>query len=329
MARGAAALLALQLLRGAQSQACINAAGDDACATYVGGNCHAVLAGTLTVGDVCEKACGRCGTLLEAGSEATCWGTTTFADCCTVAAARPASDGSCTTAECAACWGSPYPAGLFETCCLDQDPCRDMNCGNGRCVASGWEAACHCDPGWKGADGKEGREAGAVAPFCNTWDGFKTDTAVARLDSSDDNYYTRDQFLAAYNGETEWDAAAGLEQTCWDTTYTHSGCCSPADGTGDATCWDGDDLAGDDSSTCADDAGFTDGSGNACTYYQTWGCDSPEGGTTADALKAACPLSCGICSGKYRQTGGNTAGCVWDTTYTYASCCATACRVHK
>ena len=72
MARGATALLALQLLRGAQSQ-CINSAGDANCATYVGRNCDAVLAGTLTVGDVCEKACGRCGTLLEADAKASCF----------------------------------------------------------------------------------------------------------------------------------------------------------------------------------------------------------------------------------------------------------------
>ena len=156
MARGAAALLALQLLRGAQAQDCINAAGDDACATYVGGNCHAVLAGTLTVGDVCEKACGRCGTLLEADAEATC-----FASC---------------------------------------------------------------------------------------------------ADSS----------------------------------------------TADA-----------------------DGAGNACSYYQGYGCEAGvlAGGATvtSDELKALCPLSCGICSGEHRSTGGYAGGtCPWDATYPFSECCASS-----
>eukprot|EP01045_Picozoa_sp_COSAG04_P018574 COSAG04_NODE_1727_length_5793_cov_2.686512_8_plen_540_part_00 len=509
MTRGAA-LLALQLLRGAHG--CINAAGDGICATYVGSNCDTVLAGTLTVGDVCEKACGRCGTLLEAGSEAACWSTTTFADCCTVAAARPASDGSCTTAECADCWTSPYPAGLFETCCLDQDPCRNMDCGHGTCVVDpAYTGTCHCDPGWKGADGKEGREAGAAAPFCNTWHGFQTSPEVKRWDSGD--YYTRSEFLGVYPGSAEWDAAAGLEGTCWDGgDYTHAICCSPADGTGDTSCWaadasysnclcvdpcdgvdcgthgscdsatgtcvcltgytgsscetwdgyftpekrtdtdgfyytkadfdtaygadsdsrwaaqagnheicwDGGDYTyakccspldgtgntdcwtathdyttcqcvpptdcvgswsacGDDCTStysvttaaangglaceaadgetkgcddgtdqcqlcasgsgdrtgyvfsCADsDAADADGANRACTDYRGDGCDAvaiadKPGATVAPAeLMALCPLSCGICSGEFRQTGGSTAGCLWDTDYPYSECCASS-----
>ena len=76
-----------------------------------------------------------------------------FTDCCNTAAAKPADDGTC-TGDCHTCWGGAWQ-GLYETCCLDQDPCRSVDCGHGSCVASGYNAYCYCQPGWVGADGKD------------------------------------------------------------------------------------------------------------------------------------------------------------------------------
>lgn len=52
----------------------------------------------------------------------------------------------------------------------------------------------------------------------------------------------RAEFLSAYSsGSNEWDAAAGLETSCWDGTYTYTQCCNNGgatpDGTGDTSCW--------------------------------------------------------------------------------------------
>ena len=62
---------------------------------------------------------------------------------------------------------------------------------------------------------------------------------------SDGYFYTRAEFLSAYSsGSNEWDAAAGLDQSCWDATYTYTRCCcsggATPDGSGDALCWAGD-----------------------------------------------------------------------------------------
>ena len=64
---------------------------------------------------------------------------------------------------------------------------------------------------------------------------------------------------------------------------------------------------------CQDDDAFVDGAGAACWAYQGWGCDdtSFSGGTSTEELEAACPLSCGICSGEFR------VGCAWDATFTF------------
>eukprot|EP01045_Picozoa_sp_COSAG04_P000432 COSAG04_NODE_10_length_43369_cov_4.059025_12_plen_181_part_00 len=152
-------LLAAARLSGrAAAQTCANAAGDATCAALLAGgsDCHVALAGALTVGAVCEKACGVCGTLLEADAEATC-----FASC--------------------------------------------------------------------------------------------ADSSVADAD----------------------------------------------------------------------------GGGNACSYYQGYGCEAGvlAGGATvtSDELKALCPLSCGICSGEHRSTGGYAGGtCPWDATYPFSECCSSS-----
>jgi len=72
---------------------------------------------------------------------------------------------------------------------------------------------------------------------------------------------------------------------------------------------------------CEDDAAFRDGASLQCSDYRGYGCDdtSSSGGTASAAIKAACPLSCGICSGEFRQPL-----CVWDATYTFQRCCDTA-----
>jgi hypothetical protein len=72
---------------------------------------------------------------------------------------------------------------------------------------------------------------------------------------------------------------------------------------------------------CEDDAAFRDGASLQCSDYRGYGCDdtSSSGGTASAAIKAACPLSCGICSGEFRQPL-----CAWDTTYTFQRCCDTA-----
>jgi hypothetical protein len=71
---------------------------------------------------------------------------------------------------------------------------------------------------------------------------------------------------------------------------------------------------------CGDDAAFLDGAGGACGSYQGYGCDDTtfSGGTSSDDIKAACPISCGICSGEFRTT------CHWDASFTFAGCCDTA-----
>ena len=79
---------------------------------------------------------------------------------------------------------------------------------------------------------------------------------------------------------------------------------------------------------CADDPSFIDAAGNPCSHYQGWGCDdiSTSGGTTSAQLKMNCPLSCGICSGEFRQTGdginGNVAGCLWTAAWPFSECCS-------
>lgn len=49
---------------------------------------------------------------------------------------------------------------------------------------------------------------------------------------------------------------------------------------------------------CEDDASFRDGSTQACAAYRGYGCDdtSYSGGTASATIKAACRLSCGVCS---------------------------------
>lgn len=95
---------------------CVNTAGDANCATYTGGalvsggtlsHCEHGLKTGLVVADVCAKACGRCGTLLEADGDASCFTSTYtvgqpfFANCCQVALNLPAgSPLACTTADC-------------------------------------------------------------------------------------------------------------------------------------------------------------------------------------------------------------------------------------
>lgn len=207
---------------------CFNSAGDANCATLVsavGGelsHCTQTLKAGLRVEDVCARSCGRCGVLPEEGAEAACFasefqpGQPYFANCCGVplnfAGGTPLG---CSTGDCTVCWGGdPVAAGLFETCCLDQDPCRSKDCGHGTCVSSGFSSTCHCEPGWVGADGLEGRTTGALAPFCDTWHGFHTDP-FRRIDTADGNLYTRSDFLSNYGGSNEWDSAAGLEGVCW------------------------------------------------------------------------------------------------------------------
>ena len=171
------ALLAAALLGLAAAQ-CENAAGDANCATYTGAlggslvHCESELKPGLTVADVCAKACG---TLLEADADGSCFSATYtagqpfFANCCQVALNFPAgSPLACGTADCTTCWGSPLAAGLWETCCLDKDPCRDEDCGHGKCVSSGYTDTCHCEPGWRGADGEVYvHTCSAVA--CDSW----------------------------------------------------------------------------------------------------------------------------------------------------------------
>ena len=300
-----AATLATSFLGRASS--CVNSAGDDLCQTYVAGplggqpsHCERVLTADgagLRVADVCQKACGRCGTLLEADAETSCFAGNRepFGTCCATEA-NFISGTRCTTSACTDCWGGE-PTGLFETCCLDQDPCRDVDCGaHGRCVATGYQAACHCDSGWVGADGLEGREPGASAPFCSRWNGFKTRPDVGRLDTADSTYYNRATFLGWYGGSEEWDSAAGLEQTCWDATHTHSRCCTPLDGTGDASCWDGGDYTYS-SCLCEDPCGSLDcGAHGSCdpaqgacvclTGYTGASCESWGGGPSLSRLTA-------------------------------------------
>jgi len=36
----------------------------------------------------------------------------------------------------------------------------------------------------------------------------------------------------------------------------------------------------------------------------------------------SCPLSCGICSGEFRQTDGFANGCLWDGSFPFSDCCA-------
>eukprot|EP01043_Picozoa_sp_COSAG02_P002591 COSAG02_NODE_60_length_43475_cov_59.494582_19_plen_845_part_00 len=57
----------------------------------------------------------------------------------------------------------------------------------------------------------------------------------------------------------------------------------------------------------------------AALHHQGWGCQdtSFSGGTTTAELEAACPFSCGVCSGEFRL------GCAWNWTFTFARCCDT------
>eukprot|EP01045_Picozoa_sp_COSAG04_P014870 COSAG04_NODE_1138_length_8106_cov_4.244036_3_plen_196_part_00 len=76
--------------------------------------------------------------------------------------------------------------------------------------------------------------------------------------------------------------------------------------------------------SCADNESFEDGSLQLCSHYRGWGCDdtSTSGGTTSVELKANCPLSCGTCSGEFRQTEGSTKGCTWDGSFLFSECCS-------
>ena len=51
-------------------------------------------------------------------------------------------------------------------------------------------------------------------------------------------------------------------------------------------------------SGCRDDESFIDGRSEPCAAYRGYGCDDTtySGGTASATIKAACPLSCGICS---------------------------------
>ena len=149
-------------------------------------------------------------------------------------------------------------------------------------------------------------------------------TPEKRTDPTDGGVYTKAEFDTEHGGtsDSRWAAQAGNHETCWDSTYSYAGCCTPLDGTGVASCFaDG---------ACADDsAADADGAGNACAYYQGYGCEAGvlAGGATvtSDELKALCPLSCGICSGEHRLTGGYVGGtCQWDATYRFLECCASS-----
>eukprot|EP01043_Picozoa_sp_COSAG02_P009477 COSAG02_NODE_322_length_24779_cov_14.118233_1_plen_814_part_10 len=344
----------------ARAQACANAAGDDNCASYVStvdgqlSHCESVLKTGLRVEDVCAQSCGRCGTLPEADSEPACFsssyqaGTPFFANCCQVALNFPEASGAglaCASGDCTVCWGSdPVVPGRFETCCLDQDPCRNVDCGHGTCVSNGDSSVCHCAPGWVGQDGKEGRAIGAVAPYCNTWHGFHAQPVVYRLDGSDGNLYTRADFLAAYNsGSDEWDSAAGLEAVCWDPTFTFDRCCSPA-GSGDPTCWFGDTTY--ENCLCENPCasldcgvhGACDATTGTCVClagYTGANCESWHGHFLLDGAEARLDPAVGEYSTraefdtKYGSTSasrwnaqiGRVRHC-WDATYTYNECCS-------
>eukprot|EP01044_Picomonas_judraskeda_P016854 COSAG03_NODE_3065_length_2252_cov_1.942406_1_plen_640_part_01 len=356
-------LCAVLLLRaeGASAQ-CTNSAGDDNCASYVSAvsgtlsHCETALKTGLRVEDVCAQRCGRCGTLLEANAEAACFPSEYtprqpfFSNCCqTVLNFPEASSGAnemdCTTADCGVCWGNPVVPGVFETCCIDQDPCRHVDCGQGTCFSSGSLSTCHCEPGWIGADGKEGRETGAVAPYCNTWNGFHTAPAVRRVDAADGNLYTRDQFLLAYSqGSNEWDSAAGLEGVCWDATYTYARCCAPLDGVGDTSCWFGDITYAN--CLCANLCASLDcgahGTCNAATGvcvclagYSGANCESWEGHKLKGGAEARQDLADGnyytraefdaaygaASESRWNAQVGQVQVC-WDSTFTYNRCCS-------
>ena len=69
---------------------------------------------------------------------------------------------------------------------------------------------------------------------------------------------------------------------------------------------------------CSDDPSFVDGAGQPCTSHAGFGCADPAftGGTLQADMEIGCLLSCGICSGEFRQPT-----CGWDATYTFAGCC--------
>ena len=114
------AAVAALLLHGAGAQECVDSAGDENCASYVstvGGqlsHCESTLKDGLRVEDVCAQSCGRCGTLLEANGEPTCFasefqaGLPFYSNCCQVVMNFPEVSGDqlvCSTGDCEVCWG--------------------------------------------------------------------------------------------------------------------------------------------------------------------------------------------------------------------------------
>ena len=90
-------------------------------------------------------------------------------------------------------------------------------------------------------------------------------------------------------------ALAACASSRWNTVYAQT--CS---------------AASDDPSANAD------GGGNSCSYYQGYGCDISYGTLSDLQLKSACPYSCGVCSGEWRQPT-----CAWVGEYSFANCCST------
>jgi hypothetical protein len=115
----AALVLLLHILPLGAAQ-CYDAASATTCAAYLGVNgwsCAQVIATGVTVGDMCQRSCGRCGTgVVVSPGNAACWKSgRTFSSCCNMATSNVGL---------ASCWVSGGPT--FETCCLNKSTCTPL-----------------------------------------------------------------------------------------------------------------------------------------------------------------------------------------------------------
>ena len=89
---------------------CLDSVSESLCTLYLNSNgwhCSDDVANNVTLGEVCQKSCGRCGPNPTPPGNSECWNATlNFSSCC---------DMSISNVGQPSCWA----AGIdFETCCL-------------------------------------------------------------------------------------------------------------------------------------------------------------------------------------------------------------------